>query len=112
MLPPDGTIHLNAETALIREHHADLFFQHYRGSINMDDPAGAELFCESEFGKSDTVSGLTGFIWREAHQLVSRLHSCGFISAAEFISHCSIGQDHANARDFVAKVFLVGRQKF
>ena len=60
-----GTIHLNAETALTREHHADVFF----GGI-IEGPSQwmvrpvAEVFYESEFGKSETISGLIGLIWR------------------------------------------------
>src|SRR6202040_2093059 len=60
-----GTIHLNAETALTREHHGDLFL----GGI-IEGPSKwairpvAEFFYENEFGKSETVSGLIGLIWR------------------------------------------------
>jgi hypothetical protein len=60
-----GTIHLNAETALTREHHADLFL----GAI-IEGPSKwtirpvAEFFYENEFGKSETVSALIGLIWR------------------------------------------------
>jgi hypothetical protein len=60
-----GTIHLNAATALTREHHADLFV----GGI-IEGPSKwairpvAEFFYENEFGKSETVSGLIGLIWR------------------------------------------------
>jgi hypothetical protein len=60
-----GTIHLNAETALTRDHHADVFL----GSI-IEGPSKwsirpvAEFFYEKEFGQSETVSGLVGLIWR------------------------------------------------
>src|SRR5712675_900106 len=60
-----GTIHLNAATALTREHHADLFV----GGI-IEGPSKwairpvAEFFYENEFGKSETISGLIGLIWR------------------------------------------------
>jgi hypothetical protein len=60
-----GTIHLNAETAFTREHHADLFF----GGI-IEGPSKwtirpvAEFFYENEFGKSETLSALIGLIWR------------------------------------------------
>jgi hypothetical protein len=59
-----GTIHLNAETALTRDHHADVFL----GSI-IEGPSKwsirpvAEFFYEKEFGQSETVSGLVGLIW-------------------------------------------------
>ena len=60
-----GTIHLNAETALTRDHHADVFL----GSI-IEGPSKwsirpvAEFFYEKEFGQSETISGLVGLIWR------------------------------------------------
>jgi len=60
-----GTIHLNAETALTREHHADLFL----GAI-IEGPSKwsvrpvAEFFVERAFGQFNTVSALVGFIWQ------------------------------------------------
>src|SRR5882672_4510922 len=60
-----GTIHLNAETALTRDHHADLFV----GGI-IEGPSKwtirpvAEFFYEKEFRQSETISGLVGLIWR------------------------------------------------
>jgi hypothetical protein len=60
-----GTIHLNAETALTRDHHADVFL----GSI-IEGPSRwtvrpvAEFFYEREFGQFETVSALIGLIWR------------------------------------------------
>src|SRR5882757_9917887 len=60
-----GTIHLNAEAALTRDHHADLFL----GAI-IEGPSKwsvrpvAEFFYENEFAKSETISGLIGLIWR------------------------------------------------
>jgi hypothetical protein len=60
-----GTIHLNAETAITRDHHADVFL----GSI-IEGPSKwsirpvAEFFYEREFGQSETISGLVGLIWR------------------------------------------------
>src|SRR5882757_9277475 len=60
-----GTIHLNAQTALTRDHHADLFL----GGI-IESPTKwtvrpvAEFFYEKEFGQSETVSALIGLIWR------------------------------------------------
>ena len=60
-----GTIHLNAETALTRDHHADVFL----GSI-IEGPSKwtirpvAEFFYEKEFRRSETISGLVGLIWR------------------------------------------------
>jgi hypothetical protein len=60
-----GTIHLNAATALTRDHHADIFL----GGI-IEGPSKwpvrpvAELFYEKAFGQSETISGLIGLIWR------------------------------------------------
>jgi hypothetical protein len=60
-----GTIHLNGEMALTREHHGDVFV----GGI-IEGPSKwairpvAEVFYENEFGKSETISGLIGLIWR------------------------------------------------
>jgi hypothetical protein len=65
-----GTVHLNAETALTRDHHADLFL----GSI-IEGPAKwtvrpvAEFFYEREFGQSETFSGLIGLIWQVRENL-------------------------------------------
>jgi hypothetical protein len=60
-----GTIHLNAETAITREHHGDVFL----GAI-IEGPATwtvrpvAEVFYENVFGKEETFSGLVGLIYR------------------------------------------------
>nr|WP_246752008.1 hypothetical protein [Bradyrhizobium diazoefficiens] len=60
-----GTVHLNAETALTRDHHGDLFL----GAI-VEGPSAwtvrpvAEIFYENEFGKQETFSGLVGLIYR------------------------------------------------
>src|SRR5258708_32783798 len=60
-----GMIHLNAETALTRDHHADVFL----GGI-IEGPSKwtirpvAEFFYEKEFRRSETISGLVGLIWR------------------------------------------------
>jgi hypothetical protein len=60
-----GTIHLNAETALTRDHHSDLFL----GTI-VEGPSTwtvrpvAEIFYENEFGKERTFSGLIGLIYK------------------------------------------------
>ncbi|WP_246767626.1 hypothetical protein [Bradyrhizobium sp. CCBAU 53340] len=60
-----GTIHLNAETALTRDHHADVFV----GAI-LEGPSTwtvrpvAEIFYENDFGKMATISGLAGLIYR------------------------------------------------
>jgi hypothetical protein len=65
-----GTVHLNAETALTRDHHAELFL----GSI-IEGPAKwtvrpvAEFFYEREFGQSETFSGLIGLIWQVRENL-------------------------------------------
>jgi hypothetical protein len=60
-----GTIHLNAETALTREHYGDVFF----GAI-IEGPSRwtirpvAELFYENEFNHAETFSALVGLIWQ------------------------------------------------
>jgi hypothetical protein len=60
-----GAIHLNAATALTRDHRADVFV----GTI-IEGPSKwtvrpvAEVFYEEEFGKSHTISGLVGAIWQ------------------------------------------------
>ena len=60
-----GTIHLNAETALTRDHHGDLFL-----STIVEGPSSwtvrpvAEIFYENEFGREQTFSGLVGLIYR------------------------------------------------
>jgi hypothetical protein len=60
-----GSMHLNAQAELTREHRADLFL----GAI-VEGPAKwtvrpvAEVFYEREFGKAETVSGLVGLIWQ------------------------------------------------
>ena len=65
-----GTINLNAQTVLTRDHHADVFL----GSI-IEGPAKwtvrpvAELFYEREFGQEETFSGLVGLIWQVSDKL-------------------------------------------
>jgi hypothetical protein len=60
-----GTVHLNAETALTRDHHGDLFL----GAI-IEGPSTwtvrpvAEIFYENEFRKEQTFSGLVGLVYR------------------------------------------------
>ncbi|MGA7996150.1 MAG: hypothetical protein WCA28_14745 [Bradyrhizobium sp.] len=60
-----GTIHLNAETALTRDHHADVFLGGIiEGPSKWSIRPVAEFFYEKEFGQSETISGLVGLIWR------------------------------------------------
>jgi len=60
-----GTIHLNAATALTRDHHGDLFLGGIiEGPSKWSIRPVAEFFYENEFGKSETISGLIGLIWR------------------------------------------------
>jgi hypothetical protein len=60
-----GTIHLNAETALTRDHHADLFLDAIiEGPSKWSVRPVAEFFVEREFGQFDTVSALVGLIWQ------------------------------------------------
>jgi hypothetical protein len=60
-----GTIHLNAETALTRDHHGDLFLDAIiEGPSTWTVRPVAEFFYENEFGKEQTFSGLVGLIYR------------------------------------------------
>jgi hypothetical protein len=60
-----GMIHMNAETALTRDHHADLFLGGIvEGPSEWSVRPVAEFFYENEVGKSETISGLIGLIWR------------------------------------------------
>ena len=60
-----GTIHLNAATALTRDHHGDLFLGGIiEGPSKWSIRPVAEFFYEREFGQSETISGLVGLIWR------------------------------------------------
>jgi hypothetical protein len=60
-----GTLHLNAQTALTRDHHADLFLGGIiEGPSQWSVRPVAEFFYEKEFGQSETVSALVGLIWR------------------------------------------------
>jgi hypothetical protein len=60
-----GTIHLNLQPSLTREHHAELFV----GTI-LEGPSKwkvrpvAEIFFDDTFGEETTVSGLVGLIWQ------------------------------------------------
>jgi hypothetical protein len=60
-----GTIHLNAETALTRDHHADLFLDAIiEGPSKWSVRPVAEFFVEKDFGQFNTVSALVGLIWQ------------------------------------------------
>jgi hypothetical protein len=60
-----GTIHLNAETALTRDHHGEVFLDAIiEGPFKWTVRPVAEVFYEEEFGKEQTVSGLVGLIWQ------------------------------------------------
>ena len=65
-----GTVHFNAETALTRDHHADVFV----GTI-IEGPSTwkvrpvSEFFYEKVFGLQETVSGLVGLIWKASDKL-------------------------------------------
>src|SRR5882724_5515513 len=60
-----GTIHLNAETALTRDHHGDIFLSSIiEGPSKWRLRPVAEIFYENEFGKAETISGLIGLIWQ------------------------------------------------
>jgi hypothetical protein len=60
-----GTIHLNAQTALTRDHHADLFLDAIiEGPSKWSVRPVAEFFVEQAFGQFNTVSALVGLIWQ------------------------------------------------
>jgi hypothetical protein len=60
-----GTIHLNAEAALTRDHHGDIFLSSIiEGPAKWPVRPVAEIFYENEFGKAETISGLIGLIWQ------------------------------------------------
>jgi hypothetical protein len=60
-----GTVHLNGETALTRDHHADVFLGSIiEGPITWSVRPVAEFFYENEIGKAETISGLIGLIWK------------------------------------------------
>jgi hypothetical protein len=60
-----GTIHLNGETALTRDHHGDLFLSAIiEGPSTWTVRPVAEFFYENEFGKEHTISGLVGLIYK------------------------------------------------
>jgi hypothetical protein len=65
-----GTVNFNAETALTRDHHADVFI----GTI-LEGPSKwkvrpvAEVFYEKVFGQEETISGLVGLIWQANDKL-------------------------------------------
>jgi len=60
-----GTIHLNADTALTRDHHGDIFLSAIvEGPSTWTVRPVAEISYENEFGKEQTFSGLVGLIYR------------------------------------------------
>ena len=60
-----GTVHFNTETALTRDHHADVFVGTIiEGPFKWKVRPVAEFFYEKEFGLEETVSGLVGLIWQ------------------------------------------------
>lgn len=65
-----GTLHLNAETALTRAHHGDLFLSAIvEGPSKWTVRPVAEIFYENEFGKQETFSGLIGLVYRVSDDL-------------------------------------------
>src|ERR1700749_1646942 len=65
-----GTIHLNAQTALTRDHRGDLFLDAIvEGPSTWTVRPVAEVFYENEFGKEETFSGLVGLIYRASDDL-------------------------------------------
>jgi hypothetical protein len=65
-----GTIHVNAATALTRDHHADVFLGGIiEGPSKWSIRPVAEFFYEKEFGQSETISGLIGLVWQARDNL-------------------------------------------
>jgi hypothetical protein len=65
-----GTVHFNAETALTRDHHADIFVASIiEGPSKWTVRPVAEIFYEKEFGLEETISGLVGLIWQVSDKL-------------------------------------------
>jgi hypothetical protein len=87
-----GTIHLNAETALTRDHHGDVFL----GAI-LEGPSKwiirpvAEVFYEDEFGKKQTVSALVGLIWQVRDNLSFDVAIRGALSNGHPVSEIRAG---------------------
>lgn len=60
-----GTVHLNGEAALTRDHNADFFLGAIiEGPITWKVRPVAEFFYEDEINAARTVSGLVGAIWQ------------------------------------------------
>jgi hypothetical protein len=60
-----GTVHLNGEAALTRDHNADVFLGAIvEGPITWKVRPVAEVFVEDEVNAARTVSGLVGAIWQ------------------------------------------------
>ena len=65
-----GTVHLNAATAITRDHHGDLFLDAIiEGPSTWTVRPVAEVFYENEFGREETFSGLVGLIYRVSDDL-------------------------------------------
>jgi hypothetical protein len=60
-----GTVHLNGEVAITRDHNADIFLGAIvEGPIKWKVRPVAEIFYEDEVGAARTISGLVGAIWQ------------------------------------------------
>jgi len=60
-----GAVHLNAATALTREHHADVFLgASFDSQTKWIVRPVAEIFYERDFGQFETKSALVGLIWQ------------------------------------------------
>jgi hypothetical protein len=67
---PSGTLHLNAQLALTRQHNADLFLGAIgEGPYEWKVRPVLEVFAERESGVSWTRSALVGLIWRVRENL-------------------------------------------
>jgi hypothetical protein len=63
-------VHLNLQTQLTREQHADLFISTIiEGPHTWKVRPVAEFFYECEFGQAQTASALVGLIWQVQEKL-------------------------------------------
>lgn len=60
-----GTVHLNVAASLTREHNGDVFTSLIvEGPYKWPVRPVAEIFYEQEVNRTQTISGLLGFIWQ------------------------------------------------
>ena len=65
-----GTVHLNLQPSLTRDHHAELFVSTIiEGPSKWKVRPVAEIFFDDKFDQENTVSGLVGLIWQVREDL-------------------------------------------